>query len=242
MQVAICEKNLSDLSKIEEILSHHTSEYESYSDVNRLVRDIEENRKLFELYLLDIELDGYQVIDIAKKIRAISPNSLIVFLTNYEKFMPLVFEIRTFDYLLKPITKQKLDLVLNRATHYLNISKNYFNFTYKKINYVLDASKILYFEKKGRTAYIYYEDKLFKCNMTALEILKQLDNSNFIQIHSAYIINLNYIQGYTSKYILIQNNFPQTSTSLKESSPVKFPISEKFKESTRKKIASFLQK
>lgn len=242
MQIAICEASLSELNKMEEILSHHTFEYTSYSDVTRLIRDVEEKKILFEFYLLNIEADGYHVIEVAKKLRALSPNSLIVFLTNDEKYMPLVFEIRTFDYLIKPITKQKLDLVLERAAHYLSIDKKYFSFTYKKIRYILDASKILYFEKRGRTAFIYYEDELYKCNMTAAEILKQLDNNNFVQIHSAYIINLNYIKGYTLKYVLMRNSFLTNFTSSNGKKLTKLPISEKYKKSTKNKITNFIKR
>ncbi|MGM0125858.1 hypothetical protein IGI37_003259 [Enterococcus sp. AZ194] len=242
MQIAIYEENLFDLNLLEDILNRNTVEYTAYSDINRLKRDVEENNKTFELYIISLESEGYQMIDRIKQIRDISPSSLIVFLTDSNKYMPLVFEIRTFDYLQKPITKQKISLMLQRAAHYLEIDKKYFHFTYKRVGYVLDISKIIYFEKKGRTAYIYHADGLLKTNMTMQAILNELDEKAFIRIHSAYIINLNYIRCYTYTYILMENPFSEIRSNLTASSDLQLPVSRAYKDVTMKNIGNFLNK
>ncbi|KAF1297100.1 hypothetical protein BAU15_05990 [Enterococcus sp. JM4C] len=241
MQIAMYEENLSDLSALEQLLAQHAVEYSVYSDSNRLLRDINENSQLFELYIVTLESDGNVSLEIAKKIRMLAPNALIVFLTSSKEYMPLVFELRTFDYLIKPITEENLTSVLQRAQHYLALDKKYFHFSYKKINYVLDVDKILYFEKKGRIAYIYHEAGISKSNMTIQSILDQLDTTHFIQIHSAYVVNLTHIKGYTFTYILIEDHFHNAQILINNSEERKLPISRRYKKSTKRSIQTFFQ-
>lgn len=60
------------------------------------------------------------------------PNALIIFLTSYSEYVFDVFEVITFDFLLKPITFKRFQKVLQKASTYLNMNKKLFSFSYCK--------------------------------------------------------------------------------------------------------------
>ena len=68
-----------------------------------------------DLVFLDIQmpgLDGYQVI---RSIPAGMPRPLIIFVTGFDRHALAAFEANALAYLLKPVEKEQLSLVLERA-------------------------------------------------------------------------------------------------------------------------------
>ena len=61
-----------------------------------------------DLALLDIDMPVMNGIELAKKIKDISPDTAIIFLTGYEQYAVDAFAVRASGYLLKPITKEAL--------------------------------------------------------------------------------------------------------------------------------------
>ena len=83
-------------------------------------------------------------IDLAK-IRERDILSPIV-LTSYKEYMEEVFQVQTFDYLLKPPTEDRLHQVLEKLRQQLE-KKNYFVFSSNKVTYKIPTKDIIYFEK-----------------------------------------------------------------------------------------------
>lgn len=60
-----------------------------------------------------------------------------MFLTSFTKYMPDVFEVVTFDYIQKPITIERLRLLLEKAETYLGMTNQSFSFSYGRSRYSL---------------------------------------------------------------------------------------------------------
>ena len=84
--------------------------------------------------------------------------------------------------------------MLLKAASYLNLTRQEFVFSYRKNQFRIQYSDILYIEEKGRKAYIHTVSETFEANMTIEEIWKQLDADMFSHIHVSYIINLQHIR------------------------------------------------
>ena len=108
----------------DDVLAHHASQLEHYllsydkfpletklytnpqKLLNQLTPDI-------HCVFLDINMPGINGIDIAQKIRKFNPFIPIIFVTSYRDYMEQVFEVQTFDYIVKPIEPQKLTKVFD---------------------------------------------------------------------------------------------------------------------------------
>ncbi len=68
-----------------------------------------------DLLLLDIEMPGLDGIDVARELAAREPTPAIVFVTAFDQFAVAAFEVEAVDYLMKPVTPQRLGRALERA-------------------------------------------------------------------------------------------------------------------------------
>lgn len=153
------------------------------------------------IYILSIEMVSGSGLDIASKIRKQDKSALIIFMANDERFMSTVFKFVTFDYLIKPLDKSSVKQLFLRIGDYLE-RLEYFSFFYKRIKHAVKLSEIIYFEKYGRTAYIYTINEIYRCNKSMQEITRQLSGS-FVQVHCSYTVNLQYVSKFKKDELLL---------------------------------------
>lgn len=61
-----------------------------------------------DLALLDIRMPGVSGIDVARALQSISPRTEVVFVTAYDQYAISAFEQGAVDYLLKPVSDERL--------------------------------------------------------------------------------------------------------------------------------------
>ena len=126
-------------------------------------------------------------------------------LTSYSEYVFDVFEVITFDFLLKPITFKRFQKVLQKASTYLNMNKKLFSFSYCKKNFSIPCSEIMYIDKSGRKAFLHTPKSTYTLNMTLSNILTHVDPNLFGKIRSSCIVNLEYVQEVVRDELLLKN-------------------------------------
>ncbi len=61
-----------------------------------------------DLAFLDIRMPGITGIDVARALQSVSPQTQVVFVTAYDQYAIAAFEQGAVDYLLKPVTDERL--------------------------------------------------------------------------------------------------------------------------------------
>ncbi len=69
----------------------------------------------FDVLLLDVEMGKTSGIDLAKSLRAAGSRAEIVFVTSHFEFAGEGYEVDALHYLVKPVSRQKLFQVLDKA-------------------------------------------------------------------------------------------------------------------------------
>lgn len=160
----------------------------------------------FDVYILDIEMGTQSGLDLAKSLRKDSPYSLIIFLTNYSQYVYDVFEVVTFDFIVKPITFEIFETTIRKAAAYLGMAKLNFVFSYRKNSYSIPCHSITYIEKSGRKAFIHtITGKTYQCNMIIDKIWSQLDRRMFSSIHTSCIVNLSEVSEIVREQLVLKN-------------------------------------
>ena len=70
-----------------------------------------------DIAFLDIAIGYMTGVDLAKRIKAVYPQCDIVFCTGYSEYAPQAFELGASDYLMKPVTTEKIEHALSQLRH-----------------------------------------------------------------------------------------------------------------------------
>jgi two-component system LytT family response regulator len=91
-----------------EVLSYFNNSEEALNFVNEYHMNI-------DLVFLDIEMPEENGMDLAKKINTISPLIEIIFITSHREYAVEAFDICAFDYIVKPVTQERVIRTIERA-------------------------------------------------------------------------------------------------------------------------------
>lgn len=197
LRLAACDDSPAVVEQIEgyiEKMKDIEFNYEVFFSSEELYQYKKEQQQEFDIYILDIEMLDVSGLELAKTLRKESPYTLIIFLTSYSQYVYDVFDVITFDFIIKPLTYERFSATMHKAAEYLHMTKVLFIFTYRKNSYSIPCQTISYIDKTGRKAFIHTNDKkIYQCNITLDEIWEQLDTKMFASIHISCIVNLSEI-------------------------------------------------
>ena len=163
-----------------------------------------------EVIFLDVQMpgcDGFEVV------RRLQKKPFIVFATAYNEYALKAFEENSIDYLLKPIDQKRLDKAVEKLRRLFDSSKLQFNENIERMLsqlvspslqrmkvkigdkiLLLDLSDIVYFEAKDKYTFLHTSDREYMIDETITDLEVKLDKSDFIRIHRAVIVNMNFIR------------------------------------------------
>lgn len=184
-----------------------------YAEENRLTVNIDEfesgeellnSEKNYDIIVLDYLLGSTDGLAVAKELRKRNVLSSIIFLTSYPQFMIDAFEVNTFRFLLKPIDKTKLFKALDDYVRI--VDSNYpITLVQNKERKKIDSNKICFVEADGKYSNIHLNDAVMHCSKTLAGVAKLLPAYCFVRTHRAFVVNLHYIQSYSSDTVYLTN-------------------------------------
>lgn len=119
-RVAICDDSGEDAEFVRELLEQWAQQRQIDIQVevfpsaeSFLFRYAED--KAFDILLLDIEMGAMDGMTMAKRVRQDNEAVQIVFITSYSDYIAEGYEVAALHYLMKPVNRDKLLSVLDRA-------------------------------------------------------------------------------------------------------------------------------
>lgn len=162
-----------------------------------------------DLLFLDIRMPGTDGIQVAKAIRDINKDLLIVFVTGLEEYVFQAFDVGALHYLVKPIDDNKLAKVLDKAKESIELKKK----TYEKRKSIIVSAKgihtrvfvdeIIYAEVFNRKIVIYTQGNVIEY-YGKLSDLQKMVGEDFFRPHRAYLINMKYVEKYDACNIYLE--------------------------------------
>lgn len=153
-----------------------------------------------DIAFLDIDFEGkrYNGIDIARKIRAVRKDAVIIFVTNYIEYAPEGYEVNAFRYVLKSDIQKKLPAYLPDALAQLRTERETMKIQNGGELIDIPFADILYMESQQHTVIILTQQKEYRCynSLTALE--EELEIKGFLRIHNSYLVNMAHLTKYSS--------------------------------------------
>lgn len=175
-----------------------------------------------DLVFLDINMPQISGIAFAKSINS---DIKVIFTTAYRDYAVEGFELKAVDYLLKPISFERLQKSVNtyfdvysKLNDNLSITADISDFIFVRSNrkmIKIDFESIIYIESYSDYLKIHTSDKTIITRETITAIEVKLPKSQFLRIHRSYIIALKYINSFTNEQITINRKSLPISRSYK---------------------------
>ncbi|WP_353096443.1 LytTR family DNA-binding domain-containing protein [Tissierella praeacuta] len=168
-----------------------------------------------DIVFLDIQMPQMSGIDVARKLLEEEYRPMVIFVTAYDQFAVEAFEVNAIDYLLKPISEERLerrleDIILkddkekfdyNKLDKLIQDIKSNTKITTKRLSLYhnnklipIETKDIIYATIEDKSTVILSNKGKFETNYTLNDLMEKLDSSNFFRTHKSYIVNLNYIE------------------------------------------------
>lgn len=215
MKIGICDDIFEYRSSIKSYVEYYfkmkNTNYDIYiySNGNELLN----SNVLFDILFLDIELEDTNGINIAKQILEYNPNTMIIIVTNYRKYLDAAMDINALRFIDKPITQERIISVLDKAISEIN---NSIITVRSKTNEIkkIKKSDIIFVEVVRKTTTFYTKNENIEC-CEPISKYRYLLNSLYFSIpHNSYIVNLNFVLSYKRDKLQMDYGEPPYTISI----------------------------
>lgn len=212
-----------------EILENHLNKIEAIKIIASCKNAMEAfnviNSNRIDVIFLDINMPEISGLSFAK---SINKNIQIIFTTAYREYAVDGFDLKAVDYLLKPISFERLLQAVNKFLNE-NISvhaelkeeltsvKSDFIFVRSDRKMVkINFSDINYIESLGDYLKIHLQNKTIVTRETISNMEAKLPKNYFIRVHRSFILSIAKIESFTNEFVEVNKKAIPISRSYKK--------------------------
>ena len=152
-----------------------------------------EEKKDYDILLLDVEMKNISGIELAKQIRSMDHRVEIIFTTSHFELSGEGYEVDALHYLIKPIAETKLMEVLSKAARKLSVESPSLVIVCNGETVKILEPDILYIESFLHYVVVHTQSTEYKLKEN-LSALKGKLSSDFYQTHRSYLVSLKHIR------------------------------------------------
>lgn len=214
LTIALLDDEVKFLARSKEVLSSalldsRTCDYEyrilTFQNSNDLIKLSES--VFIDVLVLDIHMPEPNGLSVAEHFHNESPDTKIIFLSNYEQYVFYSLRFAPFRFVRKSKTETELPEAVISAVTIISGANAVLDISDRDNIQKVPLSKILYIEKAKGMNYLKIvcvnETLNYRQNISSIE--KQLTDYNFIKINQSMIVNMKYIHRIQKDSVLLQN-------------------------------------
>lgn len=196
INIAIVEDNEKEMELLNSYLIKNCQEKKfEYSIVrfNNAFSFLKDIDVAYDMIFLDIELPDGNGMELAKKIRQINSQVIIIFVTNMAQYALKGYEVRAFDFIVKPVNEYNFAVKFSSAINCLNQKKDKGIWISNKDGrkYLL-VSNIIYVEVVNHMIDYHTIEGVFSAS-GSLNSIQQTLGPTFSLCNRCYLVNLRYV-------------------------------------------------
>ena len=200
-KIAICDDEPLHIDKIRSILLDE--ETDNYTKPANLLNAITAGKR-YDVLFLDIMMPEIDGISLARELRELDEDMLIVFITSKIEFMQTGYEVKAFRYLLKDQIDTGLPKIWKDIEkELLNRADTYFTYEFERKTYRYPCRDILYLESNLRRIILH-------TNRDTATLYGKLDDlaikyPMFVRIHKSFLVNRRHIRSISAGMVVLSN-------------------------------------
>lgn len=203
MKIAICDDEIQFVDTICSLLEQWGKEHEikltlyRFTDGNDLLAA--HQKECMDLIILDVIMPLLSGIDTAKELRNMNQVVPIVFLTSSREFAVDSYEVKAFNYLIKPVDRTRLFTTLDDFLKTFNLPKTTFTAQTDSGFCRIIIASVDYLEAQNKQVLVHLTDGktiLIRELFSKCEEVFSPENG-FCRCHRSYIVNLNNVEQFS---------------------------------------------
>ncbi len=166
----------------------------------------------YDVVFLDIQMPGLSGLDVVESMKKLRNVPAVIFVSAYSEHAVKAFELDAVDYLLKPVTADRLRGAVGKVKggqrsklvrpsdgeRRMQINRIPVEKAGKKI--LLPIEEIVYISSKDDYSYIHTADARFISSTPLRTLEERLLENVFYRVHRRYLVNLNMVSEITPMY------------------------------------------
>lgn len=193
IKIAICDDIAEDIELLTGALYayDHSFEIITYTNSEALIADFLDFNPPIDILFMDIYMPGMDGITTVQRIRNERQDIKIIFVSSSKDHYSQAYEVFAFNYILKPLDRERLRQVLDRAIDEIRKEcSDKIRFSYKSTVHCVDCRNILYMESRDKLILFHLADgNILQCYGKLDEFRKELQEQIFIRCHQSFIVN-----------------------------------------------------
>lgn len=216
MKIAVCDDDKFSLNETINLLKQYNqiSKFEldviGFNNGDDMIESLKKHGDC-QIYILDIIMKEKNGIQIAEILRKLKYNGEIIFLTNSNAFAAESYNVGAFNYILKPLDKNKLFDILDTAIKKIEQKQSSFIVISTKSGLCkLPLDDIVYAEKFGRIIRYHCKNDVVIDSLTLKTNFKEanailLQNNKFSLCGASFVINLECVTNIQGQTLTLYN-------------------------------------
>ncbi len=198
MKIGICDDDSSFIGEIRSRLRSALSVTDSldvsdFSSAQELIECYKDGA-YFDILFISIEMEGINGIEAVGIIRAVSPRTVIIFMSSHSDCIFDVFRVESLLYLGKPLKDMEFSEVLGRALNQYRRVNASIVLKWESTRNKIQIDKISFVEGYMRHLTVHTADGEYEAVGKISEIQEILSPHGFVRVHQGFVVNMNYIK------------------------------------------------
>ncbi|MCD8155425.1 MAG: LytTR family DNA-binding domain-containing protein [Clostridiales bacterium] len=206
MRIAVCDDSVSFQKQFTGIVREWDPGQclECFSSGAELLKAAEKAPS-FDIVFLDIYFPRENGMDIAVKIRKLSPETGIVFITVSEDYAVDAYSVNAVHYLVKPVTVEGVMESFRRFENLRAKPRSFLSLSIEQNNGTVYLDDISFIVSAGHIKEIHLTGGQVLCARMRFQELEEKLDENFLKLNKGTIVNMEQIRTMSSDYCLLRD-------------------------------------
>ena len=224
INIAICDDEKYILDKIKKLVFDffHRKNVEITVSQFGSGEELLRHNKNIDILFLDIQMDGIDGMETARKMRSQNYKGYLIFITVLKEMVFQSFEVQAYDYLVKPIEEECFEKTMERLFSAMQNAKDASLLVQKGYEKNIAFDDIVFCEIIDRKIYLHLKTEEVIDYYDRIENLETKLDGRFFKCHRSYLINLSHLKSYKNgmAYMINDKQIPVSRLRSKEFSSV----------------------
>jgi len=149
----------------------------------------------FQILLLDIQMEGMDGLELAKRLRAENAEAIIIFVTNLRDCAVAGYAVEALGFIPKPAFYADIRLELTKALRRLSQREGCtLEIALADGLHLVRTASIYYLETEGHRVVLHTEQGKISYLKSMAAMEERLSGWNFFRCHTSYLVNLAHVE------------------------------------------------